>query len=235
MTAVTSASVVEDASDGGVTAVVDIDIDVDLFGAPVDQALEFPVTTVSRLAAWAVDADPFETVTAVENPDQLLLAMMRRGDGRAEPAIIEAPALSEPAFAEPTFAPPAIAPATFPAVDHAALAAVPIITARRPWRTLAAAGAFAVLLCVIAVTTVFDRPTAAVPASTFAPAHESLDSAVVTAREQAPPVADPKPAVTNSKPRARPITVERPSPRPVARPLYRPAPPKKKCRNLGCL
>jgi hypothetical protein len=133
------------------------------------------------------------------------------------------------------------------AIDPTALAA-PAGATRRPWRWVAAAGGFALLLCATVATTAFvHRPTVAVPSTTFAPAPElQLDSAAVaTARDQAPPVAvgpkkPPAHAITPTpspkiNPRARPSTVERPSPRPrpAARPLRQPAP--KKCKNLGCL
>lgn len=225
------------------------------------------VTAVNRLVAYAAEPDPFDTVTAVEGPDGFLLALMRRNDGRAAPVSIEAVAPSprvtlaisepmqpivEPAM-EHAFAPPKIAPATFPAIDapfatidapiampaidHADLAGAPFEPTRRPRRWLAAAGAFAVLLCVTAATTVFvDRPAASVPPSTFVPAHESpLDSsAVATARDQAPPgAADPKksPARAIAPPA---VTKSKAPPRPAIRPLGRPTGPKK-CRDLGCL
>jgi hypothetical protein len=253
-----------DLSNGSVTAVADIDV----ASAPVDHELAVlmedhasTVTTVDSdsLDAGVTELEPFDTVTAVESPDGFLLALMRRGDGRAAPVPL---AISEsmqpivvdrlaPAAMERTFVPPTVDAPFAPAIDYAALAGAP--ARRRPWRWVAAAGAFGVLLGVIAAVTVADRPVASVPpSSTFVPVHESLDrSTVATARDQAPTVAaDPKPpppravvpravvppAVAKSKSRVRASSFERPSPRPTPepRPLLRPVAPRK-CRDLRCL
>ena len=262
-TEATTTSILEDSldlSNGSVTVA-----DVDFNSAPIHRELTVlsTVTAVERLVA-SVAAPDFEAVTAVQSPNGFLLALMRN-DGRAAPAILQAEPMQPIVLAQAMerFAPPTIAPATFPAIDvsfgpldvpmampaidHAAFAELPVGPARRPRRWLVAAGAFAVLICAIVATTVFaDRPAASVPpVSTFAPAHESLhSSAVATARDEAPPVAAPKkkppvrattPAVAN-KWRARPISVEQPSPRPrpAMQPLRRPV-ALKKCKNLGCL
>ena len=241
----TSAAVVEDSrevSDGAVA---------DITSAAADQSITVVMDDHESVGTPAVEPDLFDSVTAVEGPNELLLALMRGHDGRAAPAIMEAPQqpallLGEPivevpeaAAMAPTLVPP---PITFlPPIEH-----VPARATRRARQWLAAAGAFALLVCAIAATRlVIDRPVASAPpvSTFFVRTHERLETAVATTRDQAAseretqlPRAVTLPAIEDTKPRARSSTIERPSPRPqpATRPLRRPAAPRK-CRNLGCL
>jgi hypothetical protein len=249
---VRATSIVEDSLDVSEGSLTSVD-DLALASAQADQALVVPfedhataalasgmamvtaVTVVERRVPQ-IDPDLFETVTAVESPDNFLLALMRT-DGRAAPvsiqAIVPAPEPLPPApvvteTRSATFlSMPAYVPIAAPiAIEH--LAHAPVRTTRRPWRLIAAAGAFALLLCATAAATAFvHRPASVVPPSaTFVPAAEAPSATVVTTREQAPPIVAP--AQAPKKPALAPPVAVKSKPPVVRAPVVRPpvvAPP----------